>query len=139
VTVKQKSNNLFLKRIAKHMEVSFNSDDFFDVCESMMNHGGASNCFIYCSENRDFLVKNKEIIHENLMEFFESIGYKPAEYPYTTFGNTLDDETIDEILGFIYGKKVPEQGTACDWIVWSSVEDEIFRREEEISKRKWDR
>jgi hypothetical protein len=137
MNMKVKSNNLFLKRIAKHIGVSVNSEDFFDSCDAMIGQGGASNYFVYCSDNRDFLKENKDIIHENQMEFFDSIGYKPTDYPYTCFGNPLDQEAIDGILGFIYGKRIPEQGMACDWLVWASVEDELFRREEEISKRKW--
>jgi len=139
MNMKVKSNNLFLKRIAKHIGVSFNSEDFFDCCDDIMGQGGASNSFVYSYDNREFLKKNKEIIHENQLEFFDSIGYKPSDYPYTCFGNPLDQDSIDGILGFVYGKKIPEQGMACDWIVWASVEDEIFRREKEISDRKWEK
>lgn len=133
-----KSKNLFLKRIARHIGNSFSSQDFFESCETIMGQGGASNFFVYCYDNREFLKKNKDLIKEVLLDFFDSIGELPANYPYTCFGQALSQETIDEILGFFYGDKIPVQGQGCDWLVWASVENEVYSREEEIQRRKWE-
>ena len=134
---KSKTKNLFLKRIAKEIELSVNSEDFFEQCEVMIGNGGASNCFVYCSENREFLKKNRELIKEELIQFFNDMGISAFNYDYTCFGQPLDDSFKEEILGFLFGGRIPPQGTGCDWLVWASVENHLFNREEEITKKKW--
>lgn len=138
MTTKVKSKNTFLKKIASHLgEASINSKDFFSNCETILGHGGASNYFVYCYDNKEFLKKNKTLIQEVILNFFDSIGENPRNYDYTCFGQSLDEEIVSEILGFLYGLKIPEQGQGCDWLVWCAVETEIFNREEEVTARKW--
>jgi hypothetical protein len=139
-TTTTNSKNLFLKRIASHIgHSSINSKDFFSDCDNILGHGGA-NYFIYCSENKDFLKKNKELIKSKILDLFDSLGESPRTYNYTLYGKPLDEEYVVDILSFLYSSKIPkEQGTACDWLVWSAVETEIFNREEEISNRKWEK
>ncbi len=139
MTTKVKSKNTFLKKVANHLGYKTIKDaDFFNDCENILGHGGASNFFIYCADNREFLKKNKTLIQEVILSFFDSIGENPRTYNYSLFGQPLDEEIVSEILGFLYGLKIPEQGSGCDWLVWCAVETETYNREEEITKRKWD-
>lgn len=133
------STNAFLKRIASHLGYkSIKNKDFFNECQIMLGHGGASNYFVYCADNREFLKKNKTLVQEVILNFFDSLGENPRGYNYTLFGQPLDEETVAEILGFLYGLKLPEQGKGCDWLVWGAVETEIFNRELEIFDGKWE-
>lgn len=130
--------NAFLKKIASHLGYkSINNKDFISDCETILGHGGASNFFVYCSDNREFLKKTKKLVQSTLLDFFDSLGESPRTYTYTLFGKPIDEEEIAQILSFLYGLKIPDQGTACDWLVWASVETEIFNREEEIENGKW--
>jgi hypothetical protein len=134
-----KSKNLFLKRIASHLgHKSINNKDFISDCKNMLNHGGATNYFIYCYDNKEFLKTNKDLIKSSILQLFEDLGESPRTYNYTLFGKPLDEEVIVEILAFLFSSKIPtEQGGACDWLVWCGVENELFTREEEIQKGKW--
>lgn len=137
---KPQSKNLFLKRIASHIgHSSINTEDFFSDCDNILGQGGATNYFVYCSENKDFLKKNKELVKSIILDLFDSLGESPRTYNYSLYGKPLDEEYVIEILSFLYSSKLPEQVTACDWLVWSAVENEIYNREEEISNRKWEK
>jgi hypothetical protein len=138
MTTKVKSENTFLKKIASHLGYKTIKDaDFFNDCEAILGQGGASNYFVYCSDNKDFLNTNKTLIQSKVLELFASLGESPRTYNYTLFGQPVDEDTVVEILAFLYGLKLPEQGQGCDWIVWCAVESEVFNREEEIATRKW--
>lgn len=133
------STNAFLKKIATHLGYKKIKDEgFFHDCQTMLGHGGASNYFVYCADNRDFLKKNKTLIQSVVLDLFDSLGESPRTYQYSLFGQSLDEETVAEILGFLYGLKLPEQGQGCDWLVWCAVETEIFNREEQILNEKWE-
>ena len=139
MTTKVKSKNTFLKKIANHIGYkSIKDADFFNDCETILGQGGASNFFVYCADNREFLKTNKTLIQSKVLELFDSLGESPRTYSYTLFGQPIDEETVVEILAFLYGLKLPEQGSGCDWLVWCAVESEVFNREEEIATRKWD-
>jgi len=141
MATKIKSKNSFLTRIANHLGYrSINNPEFFLNCDTILGQGGATNYFVESYNNREFLKNNRSSIQSIILEFFDSIGENPRNYNYTCFGNPLDEETVSQILAFLYGSKTPKnQGTACDWLVWCAVETEIYNREEEISHRKWEK
>ena len=48
--------NTFIKKIANHLGYKNIKDkDFFYDCDTILGHGGASNYFVYCADNKEFL------------------------------------------------------------------------------------
>ena len=104
-------------QVQKHLNL--NKSDFKHVYTDIQKNGNVDNYFIYTHGNLVFLKKNKNLINKIINDFYEEIGYE-ENFKYRN--NELENDTIKEIKGFIYGNKIPNDSMSISWIVWASIE-----------------